>query len=65
MENSLNALSVINCEANHQLTLSTNGVITNSKGAGTFKITNAGLCVPVETLPTSDIAKLLQQQLNS
>ena len=52
MENSLNALSVINCEANHQLTLSTNGVITNSKGAGTFKITNAGLCVPVETLPT-------------
>ena len=52
MEISLDALSVINCEVNHQLTLSTNGVITNSKVAGTFTITNAGLCVPVETLPT-------------
>ena len=36
-------------------------VITNSTGAGTFKITNTKLYVPVVTLSTQDNAKLLQQ----
>ena len=61
MENSWNA---INCEVNPLLTWSRDCVITNSKDAGKFAITETKLYVLVVTLSTQDNTKLLQQ-LNS
>ena len=52
---------LINCEVNLILTWSSTCVITNSTGAGTFKITDTKLYVPVVTLSTQDNSKLLQQ----
>ena len=52
---------LINCEVNLILTWSKDCVITNSTGAGKFKITETKLYVPVVTLSTQDNAKLLQQ----
>ena len=54
-------MSLINCEVNLILTWSSTCVITNSKGAGKFAITDTKLYVPVVTLSTKDNAKLLQQ----
>ena len=54
-------MPLINCEVNLILTWSSTCVITNSKGAGTFAITDTKLSVPVVTLLTQDNSKLLQQ----
>ena len=54
-------MPLINCEINLILTWSRDCVITNSTGAGKFKITEIKLYVPVVTLSTQDNAKLLQQ----
>ena len=54
-------MPLINCEANLILTWSSSCVITNSTGAGTFKITDTKLYVPVVTLSKQDNSKLLQQ----
>ena len=54
-------MSLINCQVNLILTWSSTCVITNSKGAGKFAITDTKLYVPVVTLSTQDNAKLLQQ----
>ena len=51
----------INCEVNLILTWSSNCVITNSDGAGTFAITDTKLYVPVIILPTQENIKFLQQ----
>ena len=45
-------MSLINCEVNLILTWSSTCVITNSKGAGNFAITDTKLYVPVVTLST-------------
>ena len=54
-------MPLINCEIILILTWSSNCVITNSTGAGTFEITGTKLYVPVVTLSTEENAKLLQQ----
>ena len=54
-------MPLINCEVNLILTWSKDCVITNSTGAGKFKITETKLYVPVVTLSTQDNAKLLLQ----
>ena len=54
-------MPLINCEFNRILTWSSNCVITNSTGAGTFEINNTKLYVPIVTLSTQDNSKLLQQ----
>ena len=54
-------MPLINCEINSILTWSSTCVITNSTGAGTFKITDAKLYIHVVTLSTQDNSKLLQQ----
>ena len=54
-------MPLINCEVNLNLIWSKDCVITNSTGAGKFKITETKLYVPVVTLSTQDNAKLLQQ----
>ena len=54
-------MPLINCEVNLILTWSRDCVITNSTGAGKFKITETKLYVPVVTLSTQDNAKLFQQ----
>ena len=54
-------MPLINREVNFILTWSSTCVITNSTGAGTFKIRDTKLYVPVVTLSTQDNAKLLQQ----
>ena len=54
-------IPLINCEANLILTWPSTCVITNSKGVGTFAITDTKLYVPVVTLLTQENAKLLQQ----
>ena len=54
-------MPLINCEVNLILTWSRDCVITNSNGAGKFKITETKLYVPVVTLSTQDNAKFLQQ----
>ena len=54
-------MPLINCEVNPILTWSSTSVITNSTGAGTFKISDTKLYVPVVTLSTQENAKLLQQ----
>ena len=50
----------ISCEVNLILTWSRYCVITNSTGAGKFKITETKLYISVVTLSTQDNAKLLQ-----
>ena len=50
-----------NCEVNIILAWSSTCVITNSKSAGTFEITDAKLYVAAVTLSTQDKSKLLQQ----
>ena len=57
-------MPLINCEVNLVLTWSSTCVITNSTGAGTFKITDTKLFVYVVTLLTQDNTNLLEQ-LNS
>ena len=52
-------ISLINCEVGLTLTWSPNCTITNSTGEGKFKITDTNLYVPVVTLSTQDMAKLL------
>ena len=52
---------LINCEVNLILTWSSTFVITNSSGAGVFKIIDTKLYVPVVSLSIQDNAKLLQQ----
>ena len=54
-------MRLINCEISLILTWSSTCVITNSTGAGKFEITDTKLYIPVVTLSTQDIAKLLQQ----
>ena len=55
---------LINCEVNLILTWSSTCVITNSTGAGRFKIDDTKFYVPVVTLSAQENVKLLQQ-LNS
>ena len=50
-----------NCEVNLILTWSSTCVITDSNGAGTFKITDTKLYVPVVTLSIQENDKFLQQ----
>ena len=54
-------IPLINCKVNLILTWLKDCVITNSTGAGKFKIDDTKLYVPVVTLSTQDNAKLLQQ----
>ena len=54
-------MPLINCEVSLILTWSSKCVITNSTGAGTFKVSDTKLYVQVVTLSTQDNAKLLQQ----
>ena len=54
-------MPLINCEVNLILTWSSTCVITDSNGAGRFKITDTKLYVPVVTLSIQENAKLLQQ----
>ena len=54
-------MSLIDCEFNFILTWSKDCVITNSTGAGKFKIKDTKRYVPVVSLSTPDNAKLLQQ----
>ena len=53
-------MPLINCEVNLILTWSSTCVITDSRGAGTFEITDANLYVPVVTLLTQENTKLFQ-----
>ena len=53
-------MPLINCDVNLILTWSSTCVITNSTCAGTLKITDTKLYVPVVTLSTQDNFKLLQ-----
>ena len=54
-------MPLINCEVNLILTWSSTCVITDSTGAGTFKIDDIELYVPVVILSTQENTKLLQQ----
>ena len=54
-------MPLINCEVNLILIWSSTCVITNSRGAGRFAITDTRLYVPVATLSTQENTKLLQQ----
>ena len=54
-------MPMINCEVNLILTWSSTCVITDSRGAGRFAITNTKLYVPVVTLSTQENTKFLQQ----
>ena len=54
-------MPLITCEVNLILTWSSTCVITNSTGAGIFKITDTKLYVPAVSLSTQDNSKLLQQ----
>ena len=54
-------MPLINYEVNLILTWSSTCLITNPTGAGTFEISGTKLYVPVVTLSTQDISKLLQQ----
>ena len=58
MENFRNALD---CEVNLILTRSSTCIIANSRGAGTFAITDTKHYVPVVTLSTQENTKFLQQ----
>ena len=52
-------MPLINCEVNLILTWSSTCVITDSNGAGTFKISDTKLYVPVMTLSIQENAKFL------
>ena len=54
-------MPLINCEVNLILTWSSTCVITDSRGAGRFAITNTKFYVPVVTLSTQENTKFLQQ----
>ena len=54
-------MPMINCEVNLILTWSSTCVITDSRGAGRFAITNTKLYVPVVTSSTQENTKFLQQ----
>ena len=54
-------MPLINFEINLILTWSSTCVITDSRGAGTFKTTNTKLYIPVVTLSTQENTKFLQQ----
>ena len=54
-------MPLINCEVNLIWTWSSNCVITDSNGAGTFAITDTKFYVPVVTLSTQENTKFLQQ----
>ena len=54
-------MHLINCEVKLDLTWSSTCVITNSRGAGRFAITDTKLYVPVVTLSTQENNKLFQQ----
>ena len=54
-------MPLISCEVNLILTWSSTCVITNSTGAGTFKITDTKLYIRLVTLSTQDNFKLIQQ----
>ena len=54
-------MPLVYCEVSVVLTSLSTCVITNSTGAGTFKITDTKLYVPVVILTAQDNAKLLQQ----
>ena len=54
-------MPLINCEVNLILTWSSTCVITDSNGAGTFKISATRLYVPVVTLSIQENAKFFQQ----
>ena len=54
-------MPLINCEVHLILTWSSTCAITNSTGAGTFKIIHPKLYVPVVTLSTQDNSKLSPQ----
>ena len=54
-------MPLINCEVNLILTWSSNCVITDSVGAGTFAITDTKLYVPLVTLSIQKNTKFLQQ----
>ena len=54
-------MPLINCEVNLILTWSSACVITDSRGAGRFEITDTRLNVPAVTLSTQENTKLLQQ----
>ena len=54
-------MPLINCDVNLILTWSSTCVITDSNGAGTFKISDTKLYVPVVTLSTQENTKFLQQ----
>ena len=54
-------IPLINCQVNIILRWSSTCVITNSTGAGTFKIADTKLYAHVVTLSTQGNSKLLQQ----
>ena len=57
-------MRLVNCEINLILTWSTNCIVVSTKVANQnarFEITDTNLYVPVVTLPTADISKLLQE----
>ena len=54
-------MDLINSEVNRTISWSSTCVITNSTGAGTFAGTDVKPYVPVMTLPTQDITKMLQK----
>ena len=54
-------MPLINCEIYLILTWSSTCVIANSTGDGKFAITDTKVYIPVVTLSTQDIAKLLEQ----
>ena len=54
-------MPLINCEINLILTWSSNCVVINSDGAGTFAITDTKLYIPVVTLSIQENTKFLQQ----
>ena len=58
-------MPLINCEINLILILSEDCVISSATGETKFEITDTKLYVPVLTLATQDIAKLLQQLKSS
>ena len=58
-------MPLINCEINLILISSEDCVISSATGETKFEITDTKLYVPVLTLATQDIAKLLQQLKSS
>ena len=54
-------MALTNCKINLILTWSASCIITNSRGTGTFAITNVKPHAPVVTFSTKGNAKLLQE----